>query len=134
MWSSNGGRVASGTRGLSPARGAEPLQPAAGGGAPKPKLCDQWREGPSGSSRSAARLLHGPGAHDTAGGTAVRAQSRAFSSSCSRVRHTGLLLGKRQELSRSRLESADRQRPGCHRCQQSPSSRETRRGFEKRQR
>lgn len=61
MWSSNGGRVASGTRGLSPARGAEPLQPAAGGGAPKPKLCDRRREGPSGSSRSAARRRHGPG-------------------------------------------------------------------------
>lgn len=89
MWSSNGGRVASGTRGLSPARGAEPLQPAAGGGAPKPKLCDRRREGPSGSSRSAARRRHGPGAHDTAGGTAVRVQSRAFWSSCSRVRHTG---------------------------------------------
>lgn len=76
----------------------------------------------------------GPGAHDTACGTAVRVQSRAFWSSCSRVRHTGLVLEKRQELSRSRLKSADRQRPGCHRCQQSLSSRETRRGFEKRQR
>lgn len=63
MWSSNGGRVASGTRGLSPARGAEPLQPAAGGGAPKPKLCDRRREGPSGSSRSAAcPPARGPGA------------------------------------------------------------------------
>lgn len=62
MWSSNGGRVASGTRGLSPARGAEPLQPAAGGGAPKPKLCDRRREGPSGSSRSAAcPPARGPG-------------------------------------------------------------------------